>query len=67
MIRQPHLRLSGDRMRRVAIIGNVAGGKTTLARALAGATGLPYHEYDALLWREDVRVPHKEVLALEEA
>lgn len=54
-------------MRRVAIIGNVAGGKTTLARALAGATGLPYHEYDALLWREDVRVPHKEVLALEEA
>jgi adenylate kinase family enzyme len=54
-------------MRRVAVIGNVAGGKTTLARALAGATGLPYHEYDALLWRGNARVPHEEVLALEKA
>jgi len=33
-------------MRRVAVIGNAAGGKSTLARALAAAKGLPYHEID---------------------
>lgn len=38
-------------MRRVAVIGNAAGGKSTLARALASVQGLPYHEVDAILWR----------------
>lgn len=33
-------------MQRVAVIGNAAGGKSTLARALAAAKGLPYHEID---------------------
>ena len=40
-------------MRRVAVIGNAAGGKSTLARALAETRGLPYHEIDAFLWRSD--------------
>lgn len=33
-------------MQRVSIIGNAAGGKSTLARALAAAKALPYHEID---------------------
>lgn len=36
----------GQRIQRVAVIGNAAGGKSTLARALATAKGLPYHEID---------------------
>ena len=38
-------------MKRIAVIGNAAGRKSTLARALAEARGLPYHEVDALLWQ----------------
>lgn len=40
-------------MRRVAVIGNAAGGKSTLARGLAASQGLPYHEIDAFFWRPD--------------
>ncbi len=40
-------------MRRVAVIGNAAGGKSTLARALASVQGLPHHEVDAILWKPD--------------
>lgn len=40
-----------ETMQRIAVIGNAAGGKSTLARALAKAHGLPYHEVDALLWQ----------------
>lgn len=36
----------GQRIQRVAVIGNAAGGKSTLARALAAAKALPYHEID---------------------
>lgn len=39
-------------MRRIAIIGNAAGGKSTLARSIAAATGLPLVEVDKLLWQE---------------
>ena len=33
-------------MQRIAIIGNAAGGKSTVGRALAKVHGLPYHEID---------------------
>jgi MoxR-like ATPase len=35
-------------MRRVAIIGNAGGGKSTLARTLGAALALPFHEVDLL-------------------
>ena len=53
--------------RRVAIIGNVAGGKSTLARALSEATGIPHREYDTLLWRGTELLPDGEAIALEQA
>ncbi|MCB0013639.1 MAG: hypothetical protein KDE34_17115 [Anaerolineales bacterium] len=37
--------------RRIAIIGNAGGGKTTLARQLGQATGLPVYHLDNLLWQ----------------
>lgn len=36
---------------RIAIIGNSGGGKSTLARKLAAARGLPLVEADRMLWR----------------
>jgi adenylate kinase family enzyme len=53
--------------RRVAIVGNIAGGKSTLARALAEATGIPHREYDTLLWRGTELLPDEEAIALEQA
>ncbi|MEX0807877.1 MAG: hypothetical protein WD044_04030 [Dongiaceae bacterium] len=38
-------------MTRVAIIGNAGGGKSTLARKLGAARGLPYHAIDRIQWR----------------
>jgi adenylate kinase family enzyme len=37
---------------RIAIIGNAAGGKSTLARKMSTARGLPCIEVDTLLWQE---------------
>jgi hypothetical protein len=37
---------------RVVIIGNAAGGKSTLARTLAARRDLPLVEMDRLLWRK---------------
>jgi len=37
--------------RRIAIIGNTGGGKSTLARRLAQTHGLPVTEIDRSLWR----------------
>ena len=37
-------------MQRVTVIGNAAGGKTTLSRELSTQHNLPLHELDALLW-----------------
>ncbi|MEM7261932.1 MAG: flagellar protein FlaR [Planctomycetota bacterium] len=37
--------------RRIAVIGNGGGGKTTLALAIADATKLPYHEVDRIQYR----------------
>ena len=39
-------------MTRVAIIGNAAGGKSTLAHKISAARGLPCIEVDKLLWQE---------------
>ncbi len=39
--------------RRIAVIGNAGGGKSTLARRLAAEHDLPYREVDALLWNPD--------------
>src|SRR5690242_10127984 len=38
-------------MRRIAIIGNAGGGKSTLARRIGEALGLPVHEIDLLQWK----------------
>jgi adenylate kinase family enzyme len=40
-------------MRRIAVVGTSGSGKTTLGRALAGRTGLPHVELDALHWGAD--------------
>lgn len=58
-------------MKRTAVIGNSGGGKSTLARRLAGKLGHPYHEIDALLWQpgwilqptEIYEAAHDEILA----
>jgi adenylate kinase family enzyme len=50
-------------MRRVAVFGNAGGGKSTLARALAGITGLPLHVVDLVQFGPGgVRMPHAEYL-----
>jgi adenylate kinase family enzyme len=57
--------------KRVAVIGNAGGGKSTLARRLTAKLALPYHEIDALLWRpgwvlqsmEVFEAAHQKVLA----
>ena len=40
-------------MKRIAVIGNAGGGKSTLARRLAAERALPYHEIDAFQWHAD--------------
>ena len=50
-------------MRRIAIVGNGAGGKTTLARALSERLRAPHHEVDAAVFRADwTRAPTSEVM-----
>lgn len=38
---------------RIAVLGNAGGGKSTLARRLAGEHALPYVEVDSFLWTPD--------------
>ena len=38
-------------MSRIAVVGTSCSGKTTLARRIAGSTGIPHHELDTLFWR----------------
>ena len=45
--------MSPAQPKRVAVIGNAGGGKSTLARRLSAEHGLPYREVDALLWNPD--------------
>lgn len=50
-------------MRRVAVFGNAGGGKSTLARRLSTATGLPLHVIDEMQFRSGaVPVPQDEYL-----
>ena len=47
-------------MKRVAIIGNAGGGKSTLARELATASGLPLHVLDKIQYLPGgTAVPHE--------
>jgi hypothetical protein len=39
--------------RRIAIVGNAGGGKSTLARRIATSIGVPHIEIDSLLWSEN--------------
>ena len=51
-------------MKRVAVFGNAGGGKSTLARRLAAATGLPLYVIDMMQFRPGgAAVPHDEFLA----
>ena len=50
-------------MKKVAVFGNAGGGKSTLARGLAEATGLPLYPLDQIEWRAGgEKVPHEEYL-----
>ena len=40
-------------MRRVAVIGNGGGGKSTLSRTLSARLGIPHHEVDPVQFRPD--------------
>lgn len=44
---------AGTQMARIVILGNTAGGKSTLARQLARKRALPYFEIDSLYWQRD--------------
>jgi hypothetical protein len=58
-------------MRRIAIIGNAGGGKSTLARQLGAALAIPVYEIDLLQWKpgwipaptEEVAQTHNQWLA----
>lgn len=51
-------------MKRVAVFGNAGGGKSTLARRLAVATGLPLYSLDLIQYRAGgAKVPHRDYLA----
>lgn len=50
-------------MKKVAVFGNGGGGKSTLARRLAQATGLPLYPLDLIQYRVGgEKVPHDEFL-----
>ena len=50
-------------MKRVAVLGNAGGGKSTLAKRLADLTRLPLYPLDAIQYRAGGgRVPHEEYL-----
>jgi adenylate kinase family enzyme len=55
--------LTARQMKRVAIFGNAGGGKSTLAKNLAGLTQLPLYPLDLIQYRTGGRaVPHEEYL-----
>lgn len=54
-------------MRRVAIIGNSGGGKSTLARRLGEALGLPVIHLDVLYWKPGWRESDDDAFAARQA
>ena len=51
-------------MKKVAVFGNAAGGKSTLARRLAELTGLPLYPLDTIQYRRGGgKVPHEVYLS----
>ena len=50
--------------RRIAVIGNAGGGKSTLARRIAVSQGVPYVEADRLLWRQNWKLADPACYAL---
>ena len=54
-------------MRRIVIIGNAAGGKSTLARLIATRRGLRHVEIDQLLWQEAWKLTPSDVYARQHA
>jgi len=50
-------------MKRVAVFGNAGGGKSTLAKRLAGLTRLPLYPLDTIQFRVGGgKIPHDEYL-----
>jgi adenylate kinase family enzyme len=43
--------VTGERPRRIAVIGTSGAGKTTFASRVAERLGLPHIEFDAIFWR----------------
>ena len=54
-------------MRRVVVLGPGAAGKSTLARALGEATGIPVTELDQVFWRPGLEATPKEEWAAVQA
>ncbi|MEL7224109.1 MAG: hypothetical protein AAF810_09995 [Cyanobacteria bacterium P01_D01_bin.36] len=55
-------------MKKIAVFGNVGGGKSTLSNRLADATGLPWTPLDSLKYRPGGgEVPHAEFKAAHDA
>jgi adenylate kinase family enzyme len=54
-------------MKRVVVIGNSGGGKSTLARRLSKAWACPHIEIDGLLWRPDWQLTPAETYYAEHA
>jgi adenylate kinase family enzyme len=40
-----------EKMRKVAVLGNAGGGKSTLAAKLSARTGVPLYSVDLLRWK----------------
>jgi adenylate kinase family enzyme len=52
-------------MKSIAVFGNAGGGKSSLARQLAEATGLPLYSLDTLKYRAGgEEVPYEEYLSI---
>jgi adenylate kinase family enzyme len=59
--------LSIVKMPRIVVLGNTAGGKSTLARQLSKKRGLPHIEIDRLYWQADWSVTPREIYEREHA
>jgi len=53
MLRMPALEVSDAKPQRIRVVGNSGSGKTTFAKRVATALGLPHRELDAVFWAEN--------------